>query len=950
MRPPEDRRSQWRRVVAILDRAFELSGEARRAYLDGALAEEPDLRAEVEELLHADGRAAGPLDRTVGDYVSRFFGDPAATGEPDDLSGRTLGRYELVRRLGWGGMGAVYEALDPRLHRRVALKVLSAAPHLGGDTRSARSATEREATRLAQLNHPNIVTVHSIEEADGVPFLTMEKVEGESLAQSLANSLPENGMELGRCLHVARSIAEGLVAAHERGVVHRDLKPANVMITADDQVKILDFGLAELLSSDADPDAPPAPDRWRVRGTVPYMSPEQAEGRAVDPRSDLFSLGAILYEMLTGRRPFERPSPAQVLEAIARDDPTPIRELRPEIPDALAALVERALEKDPERRYLSARDLRDDLARVERELSGRDEPARPLRRLGALLAVVLAIAVSVAFAVRESLRKEPTNTPEITLAVVPFESSDPEADAFVGLGVAEEVADRLGSTPGLTIIAGKSTALARGSVHGAGLGAEFGAELGADYVLTGAVGRSRGGGSPALWVEPRLVRVDGDREVWSERYENLLADPFATQSAIAGRVARALGLPWKDPGAEARQEAPPTRDPAAYLAYLRGVEAATRGQENRFLEMVGHFERAVELDRTFGLAWARLSVARSLALQQGFYREAEREEMARRVEAEAEEARRWAPGELFTGLAEVDLAYHVRADFDQAARLLAPLARDHPNDVEVLTTMGAIERRRGNYVGSIAAFDRVVRLAPRDAFRLFSAAQTFSAARYHRRAAEILDQALQADPGSHYLVVERARVTLTGFGDLEGARQLLRTLPEGAAALPLVPLYAHDDRGYLRALGPEPEEPGPARGHWLVQAAPALQRLGDETQARRQLEEAAAIGESLKSRWTVRGSLIRGLALAHLGRCTEALALASAFPETERDAFFGVFVREGRAEIATTCGDHELALDELEELLDTPYLNAITVWDLRLDPRWEPLRDDPRFQALVRPG
>jgi hypothetical protein len=147
--------------------------------------------------------------------------------------------------------------------------------------------------------------------------------------------------------------------------------------------------------------------------------------------------------------------------------------------------------------------------------------------------------------------------------------------------------------------------------------------------------------------------------------------------------------------------------------------------------------------------------------------------------------------------------------------------------------------------------------------------------------------------------------------------------------------------------GTEPAEPGPSRGHWLVQTAPALRRLGDETQARTRLEEAAVIGESLKGRWAVRGSLIRGLALAPLGRCTEALALAATFPETERDAFFGVFVRDVRAEIATVCGDHKLALDELEELLATPYLEAITVWDLRLDPRWEPLRDDPRFQALV---
>lgn len=291
-------------------------------------------------------------------------------------AGTRLGAYEIVARLGAGGMGEVYLANDMRLGRRVALKVLP--PALAGDD-DRRRRLEREAQAAAKLNHPNIVTLFSFEHADAIAFLTMEYVEGDSLASHIVAA----GMPLNRMLPIAIAIADAVAAAHRAGIVHRDLKPANVMLTAPgSRPKVLDFGLARFQGVVADPAAAtgtaPISDLGRIVGTIAYMSPEQAEGRETDARSDIFSLGVMLFEMATGRRPFVGDSSLSVISSILRDTPPTVSDVKPGLPVEFARIVRRCLQKDPDRRYQTAVDLRNALEELKQDTeSGISAPVVP---------------------------------------------------------------------------------------------------------------------------------------------------------------------------------------------------------------------------------------------------------------------------------------------------------------------------------------------------------------------------------------------------------------------------------------------------------------------------------------------------------------------------------------------------------------------------------------------
>src|SRR5262245_46052874 len=277
----------------------------------------------------------------------------------EPLIGKSISHYKILNRLGKGGMGEVYLAEDTRLKRRVALKVL--AHDLASDP-SRLERFQREAETIAALNHPNIVTIYSVEEAGGVRFLTMELVEGETLTQMIHS----NGMDVESFLRFSAPAAEALSAAHEKGIIHRDLKPGNIMVSNEGRIKILDFGLAKLMRHDSDPDSSRIETRVEtedgiVLGTMPYMSPEQIQGKRLDHRSDIFSLGIIFYEMLTGRRPFYGDTSAELISSIMRDTPQPIGALKPGTNEHLDRIIRRCLMKDPRDRYQTARDVYNEL-------------------------------------------------------------------------------------------------------------------------------------------------------------------------------------------------------------------------------------------------------------------------------------------------------------------------------------------------------------------------------------------------------------------------------------------------------------------------------------------------------------------------------------------------------------------------------------------------------------
>jgi Tol biopolymer transport system component len=359
--------------------------------------------------------------------------------------GARLGPYEIVSTLGRGGMGEVYKARDSRLGRLVALKVI---PETAVDP-ERRNRFEREARAIAALNHPHIVTIHSVESADGVPFLTMELVEGRALSELI----PKNGLPVAEVLTIAIAVADAVAAAHQNGIVHRDLKPGNVMIGEREQlgrIKVLDFGLAKLTGSSDSYSAvttvaAQATGEGTILGTAAYMSPEQAEGKPVDARSDLFSFGVMLYEMATGRRPFTGDTSISIISSIVKDTPSPITALNPSLPHDLERIVRRALAKDPERRYQNAKDLRNDLEELESSIASGEQTAAPagivstgshsswasarLRRwvwAGAAAAAVLAITAAWL------LRRSPAPAPVARLAIALPEDVSPDPGRVLG--------------------------------------------------------------------------------------------------------------------------------------------------------------------------------------------------------------------------------------------------------------------------------------------------------------------------------------------------------------------------------------------------------------------------------------------------------------------------------------------------------------------------------------
>jgi len=492
--------------------------------------------------------------------------------------GTTVSHYRIVRQLGAGGMGVVYEAEDTRLKRNVAVKFLSA--QLAQDAPTLERF-EREARAASALNHPGICTVHAIEQEEGQSFIVMELVEGEPLSSRMAGQ----PMEIGQLLDFGIQIADALESAHGKGIIHRDLKPMNMMVTSRGQVKILDFGLAKIDRADspyADTVSPTAPPRrgdltaaGTVFGTVHYMSPEQARGLPTDARTDLFSLGAILYQMAAGDRPFEGDTEAVVFDAILNREPRPLAEANPAMPAALGPILEKALEKDRSFRYQTATELKTDLLRLRRKLEG--SRVAPL-----------------------SDSKTPGRRAERSIAVLYFENlSGVREDEYLRDGITEDILTDLSKINGLNVFP-RTTVLAFRDQKATA--ADVCRQLSAGYALEGSLRRA----GNRLRINAQLVDAATGFPVWSERYDREMSDIFEVQDEIAHKIAEALRIKLT-PQEQAELAAKPTENLQAYDLYLRGRSYARRRTTRDMEFALQMFENAVMLDPNFALAWAAIA-------------------------------------------------------------------------------------------------------------------------------------------------------------------------------------------------------------------------------------------------------------------------------------------------------------------------------------------------------
>jgi serine/threonine protein kinase/tetratricopeptide (TPR) repeat protein len=499
------------------------------------------------------------------------------------LVGQTVSHYRITSKLGSGGMGVVYEAEDTRLGRHVALKFLP--PELAKDA-SSLERFQREARAASALNHPGICTVHAIDQHEGQHFIAMELLEGDTLA----TRIKQGPFDLEALLDAGIQIADALESAHAKGIVHRDLKPANVFLGPRGHPKILDFGLAKidrgLLSGDGQSEAPTAIPAHELTqagttlGTVSYMSPEQARGQVTDARTDIFSLGTLLYQMATGTVPFPGETSAVVFEAILNREPTPLSQANPSLPSELGRILGKALEKDRTLRYQTATDLKTDLMRLRRDVQsgGRRAADSGDSRSGG--------------------RKDA----ERSVAVLYFENlSGAKEDEYLRDGVTEDIITELFKIKGLKIFS-RPTVLAYRDK--AVTPAQIGQQLGAAFVLTGSLRRS----GPRLRINAQLVDTTSDFPLWSERYDREMKDVFEVQDEIARKIAEALRVTLSPQEREAIASKP-TENLQAYDLYLRGRSYARRRTRQDLEFALQMFESAVSLDESFALAYAAIATA-----------------------------------------------------------------------------------------------------------------------------------------------------------------------------------------------------------------------------------------------------------------------------------------------------------------------------------------------------
>jgi len=533
------------------------------------------------------------------------------------MVGKTISHYRIEDRLGGGGMGVVYRALDLKLGRSVALKFL---PSQMVRDPQALERFQREARAASALNHGNICTIHEIDESDGHPFIVMEYLEGQSLKQMIT------GKPLGntQILEIAIQITEALEAAHESGIIHRDLKPGNIFVTRRGQAKILDFGLAKLLQSppaldekgsDALPTAAETRDltsRGVALGTVAYMSPEQARGEELDQRSDLFSLGAVLYEMGTGRLAFGFGTTAVVFDAILNRTPLPATRVNPELLPDIGWITSKLLEKDRRLRYQAALELRADLKRVKRDTESAGVPAlvappsvdRWRRKMilgAAVLFSALAIVSFVGPRIWLGLSRGPSDRIH-SIAVLPFSNVGSDSNIeYLADGVTEGIISSLSRVPELRVMA-RSTVF---SYKGHDISAQkVGQDLQVDAVLLGKI-TQRG---DTLSIQTDLVRASDGSELWGEQYTRKVSDLFALQGEIAKEIYDSLRP--KLAGAEAKQLAKrDTENPEAYQLYLQGLFYWNKWTQDGFQKAVDFFRQAAEKDPAYAQAYAGLANA-----------------------------------------------------------------------------------------------------------------------------------------------------------------------------------------------------------------------------------------------------------------------------------------------------------------------------------------------------
>ncbi|HEX3233101.1 MAG TPA: protein kinase [Gemmatimonadales bacterium] len=882
-------------------------------------------------------------------------------GAPDGLRDALADRYVIERELGRGGMAVVYLAQDLRHDRPVALKIL--LPELAATLGPERF--QREIRLAARLQHPHILTVHDSGETAGQLWFTMPFVEGESLRDRLRR---ERQLPVDDALRIATEAARALDYAHHHGVVHRDIKPENILLTQDGSTLVADFGIARALGGNDG-----LTQTGFAVGTPAYMSPEQAAGdRSLDPRTDLYSLGSVLYEMLAGEAPFTGPT-AQAIAAKRLTEPPPsVRAVRPTVPPAVDEAIRKALAPVAADRFATvgqfaqalhvtssgataATTIPSPVAEAPRPMAAQVPRRRPVPVAAVALTAGLLIGGGLLFAWRRSAAGHESPGGTRVVAVLPFDNLGDSADAYFADGVSDEVRTKLGQVAGLEVIARGSSLEYR---HTAKRATEIAHELGADYLLTGTVRWEKAGGTSRVRVTPELVDArpgQAARSRWGQQFDASLTDVFQVQADIATKVADALGVALAD-STQRQLTAKPTENLAAYDEFLKG-EAVSQGMSVvdplNLRRAIGYYEQAVALDSTFAVAWARLSHARSRLYNNGVPDPA----LGEQARVAAERAQRLKPKEplvyrafgAYYGTIPLDLA-RALAEYQEGIRLA-------PDNVALLVGLAAIEPGIGRWDSAAARLAHAAVLDPRSVNITSQLADLHTMLRHYATADSAADRGLALAPTNPRTPWQKV-INQLGRGDLDSARAVIRAavrhIDPGAFYAYLATYqdlyWVLEDDAQRQTLQLPPSAFDDDRGNWGIVRAQLYYLRGDRVQAAIYADSARIAFEE-QSRAApkdpTRHALL-GVALGYLGRKAEAVReglRAVQMVPVSRDQSNGPYYQLQLVRTYLLVGEPEKALDHLESMLKTPYYLS-PGW-LRIDPTFDPLRNNPRFRKLV---
>ena len=867
---------RWQRIKAVFEEALQRAPAERQHLLKSRCAGDHSLRAEVDAMLAADDRAASFIEAPAAEVAPELFAAPTPTLQ----IGSKLGDYAILSVLGAGGMGQVYLAEDRRLGRKVALKVLT--PTFGAPAGHTRFL--REARLASALDHPNICTIYEVGAADGVSFISMQYVEGETLQRVLR----ESPLSSERLLSIGLQVADALATAHAHGIVHRDVTSSNIMLTPGGQAKVLDFGIAKSLARDAESTAgSDLTSAGAVFGTPCYLSPEQARGQPVDQRSDIFSFGVVLYEMATGRPPFSERSAAETMNAVINAPHPPLSASDLHLPPALVTIIDRALAKDPAQRYQSIEEMRVELravaqavglvvpnaanggwdadllsrAAVDRGTLPRRPPLKRMhRRLGAKgLLLVAFVVLAVITAAVIGLRSSGNSIGSV--AVLPFDYESTLTDLeHLADGIGESVTSRLSQLPQLRVMARSTMFTYKDRCLDP---RTVGRDLGVQAVLTGQVIQH----GDTVIVRIELVDVNAGDRIWGEEFSRPTSQLFALPADLASAVSDEL-RPRLSGQQKNRVSRYDTENAEAYRLYIRGRYFWNKRTEEASRKAIESFRQALEKDPAYALAYAGLADAYLVRRGYGFS----------------------PPDETIP---------RARAAAEQALRLDESIAEAH-------TSLAWIKTLSFQWSDADATYKRAIELNP-------NYATTYHWYALHQATVGRLDDAIatirraqELDPLSLIINTELGRILYFMRRYDEAMAQYRITLEMDSAF-------------------------GPAHLH----LGAVYEQKGMYADALGEYQKALALG--LQQLATARIGRVQALA----GRRREAEEVLTRLIELSKNRFVPY---NALFSLCASLGRDDEALVWLEKV----FLTGAAPWFLKVDPVYDSVRSNPKFRELLR--